>query len=78
MQQYNVLKSQIVNQKQSIDKQTVYYESLKNVFKKMMNFWIDDEDNYDDFRDNLMLFGSIYEFNKKEQGLLNMYLEKYK
>ena len=60
MQQYNVLKTEIVHQKQDIDKQTLYYESLKNVFKKMINFWIDDEDNYDDFRDNLMLFGSIY------------------
>jgi len=60
MQQYNVLKSEIVNQKQSMDKQQLYYESLKNVFKKMINFWIDDEDNFDDFRDNLMLFSSIY------------------
>jgi hypothetical protein len=32
----------------------------------MMNFWIEDEDNYDDFEDNLQLITTIYKFNSKE------------
>ncbi len=49
MQQFAVLKGEIQQQKQSIDRQTVVHESLRNIVKKMMHLWIDDEDNYDDF-----------------------------
>ena len=48
MQQYSTLKHEITEQKHNLDKQQLYYESLKNIFKKMMMFWIDDEDNYDE------------------------------
>lgn len=41
-------------------------------------FWIDDEDNYDDFKDNLCLFKTIYTFNKKELEFIDSYLKKYK
>lgn len=76
--QYSILKNEITEQKLSIDKQQLYYESLKNIIKKMMVFWIDDDDNYDDFKDNLYLFRSIYNFNKKEVETIDGYLKKYK
>jgi hypothetical protein len=44
----------------------------------MMNFWLDDEDNYDDFEDNLNLITTIYKFNQKELDLLRKYLTMYK
>ena len=78
MQQYSTLKHEITEQKHNLDKQQLYYESLKNIFKKMMMFWIDDEDNYDDFKDNLCLFKTIYTFNKKEMDVVDNYLKKYK
>jgi hypothetical protein len=31
----------------------------------MMNFWVDDEDNYDDFEDNLTMITTIYKFNQR-------------
>ena len=76
--QYSILKNEITEQKLSIDKQQLYYESLTNIIKKMMVFWIDDDDNYDDFKDNLYLFRSIYNFNKKEVETIDGYLKKYK
>lgn len=38
-----------------MNRQIAYFESLKNIFKKMMLFWIEDEDNYDDFEDNIRI-----------------------
>ena len=32
-----------------MDRQLMLYESLKNIVKRNMMFWIDDEDNCDDF-----------------------------
>lgn len=40
VQQYSVLKSEITQQKQSMDKYQLYHESLRNILKKMMNFWV--------------------------------------
>lgn len=78
LQQYSVLKAEIHEQKVALDKQQLYYESLKNIIKKMMNFWIEDDDNYDDFEDNLQLITTIYKFNTKEMELLKLYLKKYR
>lgn len=44
----------------------------------MMNFWIEDDDNYDDFEDNLNLVTTIYKFTPKEMDLLKLYLRKYR
>jgi hypothetical protein len=76
--QFSVLKSEITLQKQTIDNHTVYYESIKNMVKKMMSLWLDDDDNYDDFEDNLKLLNSVYKFNQKEMELVRKYLKKYK
>jgi hypothetical protein len=46
--------------------------------KKMMSLWLDDDDNYDDFEDNLKLLNSVYKFNQKEMELVRKYLKKYK
>jgi hypothetical protein len=72
------LKNEIQQQKKAIDTQTVYYESIKNILKKMMSLWLDDEDNFDDFEDNLKLITSIYKFNQKDLELMKNYLMKYK
>ena len=44
----------------------------------MMKFWVDDEDNYDDFEDNLTLVTTIYKFNASDLQLIKKYLQKYK
>ena len=44
----------------------------------MMNFWIEDDDNYDDFEDNLQLVTTIYKFTSKEMDLMKLYLRKYR
>jgi hypothetical protein len=73
-----VLKQEIQEQKHALDRQQLYYESLRNILKKMMNFWIEDDDNYDDFEDNLTLVTTIYKFTPKEMDLLKLYLRKYR
>jgi hypothetical protein len=78
LQQFAVLKGEIQQQKQAIDRQTVYHESLRNILKKMMHLWIDDQDNFDDFEDNLTLVTTLYAFSPKEMHLLRQYLAKYK
>jgi hypothetical protein len=72
------LKHEIQEQKQALDRQQLYYESLRNILKKMMNFWIEDDDNYDDFEDNLQLVTTIYKFTPKEMDLMKLYLRKYR
>lgn len=44
----------------------------------MMYFWVDEEDNFDDFEDNLTLLTTMYVFSPKEMGLLRGYLGRYK
>ncbi len=39
-----------------------------------MKLWIEDEDNYEDFEDNLKLMATIYKFNAKEHMLIGKYL----
>lgn len=72
------MKHEIQEQKQALDRQQLYYESLRNILKKMMNFWIEDDDNYDDFEDNLQLVTTIYKFTPKEMDLMKLYLRKYR
>jgi ribosomal protein S17E len=44
----------------------------------MMHFWVEEDDNYDDFEDNLKLVTNICGFSQKEVRLMESYLEKYK
>jgi len=34
-------------------------QSLKNIFKNTMELWVDENDNEDDIKDNMVLFTNI-------------------
>lgn len=42
LQQYSVMKGEIKHQKETMDRQLMHYESLRNIIKKNMMYWIDD------------------------------------
>ena len=53
-------------------------QSLKNIFKNTLQLWIDDNDNYDDIKDNIVLYINICKLNQNDKRKLNQYLEKYR
>ncbi len=53
-------------------------QSLKNIFKNTLQLWIDDNDNHDDIKDNIVLYINICKLNQNDKRKLNQYLEKYR
>lgn len=53
-------------------------QSLKNIFKNTLELWVDDNDNQDDIKDNIVLYINICRLNETDKRKLNQCLEKYR
>ena len=53
------------------------FMSLKNVFRNVMEIYLQKDDNTDDLTDNLEMYAKIARLTENEKNRLNHYATKY-
>ncbi len=53
------------------------FMSLKNVFRNVMEIYLQKDDNTDDLTDNLEMYAKIARLTENEKNRLNHYAAKY-
>lgn len=78
MNQCNVYKREIKEHKKLNDLLEMSVQSLRNIFKNMLEIWVEEGDNEDDLRDNLVLYANICKLTDTEKKRIAVYLATYR
>lgn len=77
MNQCNVYKKEIKEHKKHIDSLEMNFDSIRKLFEKIMDIWVEEGENVDDFKDNLKLFATVARLTEKEKAKLTLYVQRY-
>lgn len=78
MNQCNIYKREIKEHKKTVDQLEMNCQSLRNIFRNLVEIWLEPSDNEDDLKDNLVLYANITKLNEQDKKKLALFLQKYR